>query len=528
MQNNQHPIQIQKNEINLKELFATINQYKWSIIFLTLLITSIVAVKVYFMPKYYQSTVTIEVKAEEDKGAGFSFGGAEALLGLTTGGASADLDKDATLLKTFRTNEQVLDKVNAYMVRYFITDDNHKEIELDNNISIEITNIQINDFKNYGMRIIVKPLNDTQYKLLLSGLFTNTLIGIYHYSEIVKTDDFSLIIHKKSTFKHPYTVQLSGTKRYVYENIINKNLTIEADKTSPFLIISLLDTLPHRGEMYLNNLIEIYTQQSINDLKEDASIVMNSYDEQLKKVDERVQKSSDNLKNYKVANSIIEPTAQATALVTELSKVGIEIAQNNYKEELIKSLITFVQQHKNIDAIAPSLIELQDEPTIALIQIIQEQQLQLSNLYLKYKADHTTIINAQQQIVSLQNKVLSNLNNLQTTLINKTKSLKKMEQNYTQKLKSAPKQEQELISFSRDYQINEKMYTYLMQERSAAQLKRDKALSRFKIIESIYTSDQAVKPKKALIVVVAFITALILSIFLAFFREFMGQDKGDE
>jgi len=60
-----------------------------------------------------------------------------------------------------------------------------------------------------------------------------------------------------------------------------------------------------------------------------------------------------------------------------------------------------------------------------------------------------------------------------------------------------------------------------MQERSASELKRDKALSRFKIIEAIYTADKAVKPKKALIVIVAFITALILSIFLAFFRNFL-------
>jgi uncharacterized protein involved in exopolysaccharide biosynthesis len=525
MQNNPSPQLIQKNEIDLKELFTTIGRYKWSIIFLTLLITTIVAVKVYFMPKYYQSTVTIEVKPDEEQAGGFSLGGAGALLGLATGGGSTNLDKDVTLLKTFRTNEQVLDKVDAYMVRYFITDEKYKEVELDNNISIEITDIQINDFKNYGMRIVIEPLNDTQYKLLLPGRFNNTLIGTYHYSEMVQTDNFSLMVHKKSTFKHPYTVELSATKRYVYENIINKNLTIEADKKAPFLTISLLDTLPNRGEAYLKNLIEVYTQQSINDLKNDASIIINSYDKQLQKIEERVQKSSDKLENYKVTNSIIEPKAQSAILVTELSNVGIQIAQNNYKQELLKNLIAFVQQHQNIDAIAPSLIELQDEPTIALIKIIQEKQLGVVALYLKYKSDHPAISNEQKQIVSLQNKVLSNLKNLQTTLINKTKSLKKMEHNYTNKLKSAPKQEQELISFSRDYQINEKMYTYLMQERSAAQLKKDKALSRFKIIESIYTADQAVKPKKALIVLVSFITALIFGIFLAFFREFMKQSK---
>ncbi|MBU1667506.1 hypothetical protein KKC13_03750 [bacterium] len=521
MQNN--PQLIQKNEIDLRELFATIGRYKWSIIFLTVLITMAVAIKVYFMPKYYQSTVTIEVKPEDDQSQGFSMGGAASLLLGGSAGGSTDLEKDITLLKTFRTNEKVLDKVDDYMVRYFITDKKYKEIELDNNISIEITDVKINNFKNYGMRIIVEPLNDTQYKLLFPGRFSNTLIGTYHYSEIIQTDDFSLMVHKKTTFKQLYTIELSGTKRYVYENIIAKNLNIEADKTSPFLTLSYLDTLPLRGEKYLKNLIEVYTQQSINDIKDDASIVINSYDQQLKKIETRVQESSNKLENYKIANSIIEPQAQSTALVTELSKVGIEIAQNNYKEELIKSLITFVQQHKNIDAIAPSLIELQDEPTISLIKIIQEKQLELATLYLKYKSDHPAINNEQKQIFSLQKKVLSNLKNLQTTLINKTKSLKKMEENYTKKLKSAPKQEQELISFSRDYEINQKMYTYLMQERSAAELKLNKALSRLKIIESIYTANQAIKPKKALIVIVSFITALILSISLAFFRNFIKK-----
>lgn len=529
MQNTHSKQIIKKDEMNLRELFATMGRYKWSIIFLTLLITSIVAVKVYFMPKYYKSTVTIEVKPQEDKSGGFSLGGAGALLGLAgVGGSTADLDKDMRLLQTFRINKKVLDAVDSYMVRYFITDKHHKELEVDHNLSIKVTDVKINNFKDYGMRIIVQPFNTTQYKLLLPGRFSHTLIGTYHYSEMVNTQDFSLMVNKKSNFKEPYTVELSGSKHYVYEHIIHKNLSIEADKTSPFLTLSYLDNLPSRGERYLQTLLKLYTQQSIKDIKDDASILINSYDQQLVNIEKRVQHSSKKLANFKASNTIIEPKAQSTVLVTELSKVDIEIAQNNYKKELLKHLITFVKRHDNIDAIAPSLMELDDQPTIVLIKMIQEQQIELSNLFIKFKADHPSIVNAKRQLSSLQTKVLSNLKNLQTTLNNKTISLKKMEQTYTKELKSAPKHEQQLISFERDYEINQKMYTYLMQERSAAQLKRDKALSRFKVIESIYTSDRAAKPKKALIVIVTFITALILAIFLAFFREFMKQSNDRE
>jgi capsular polysaccharide biosynthesis protein len=48
------------------------------------------------------------------------------------------------------------------------------------------------------------------------------------------------------------------------------------------------------------------------------------------------------------------------------------------------------------------------------------------------------------------------------------------------------------------------------------------------IVGDIETLEKPVKPKKKLIVVVAFITGLILSVFLAFFLEFIGNTKEEK
>ncbi|CAA6810133.1 MAG: Unknown protein [uncultured Sulfurovum sp.] len=515
---------LQKNEIKLRELFSIIWNYKWSIIFFSFLITSAVAIKVYLMPKYYKSTVTIEVKPDDNKVGGFSMGGAASLLlgGGSTG--TTNLEKDITLLKTYRTNEKVLNKVEGYMIRYYVMDQDHKELEIDNKLSIKVTDVNIKNFKQYGMRLIVEPINNTEYKLLKPGRFSNDSLGNYHYSEMVHHDDFSLMIHKEQDFNSTYTIQLSGEKRYVFEKIIQKNLTIQADKKSPFITLSYLDTIPHRGEKYLENLISIYTKQSISDIKKDTSITINSYDKQLQKVADRVNASAKSLEKFKTDNNIVAPKLQVATLVQELSEVEIEIAKSNYKKELLNNLIKFTQNNENIDAIAPSLIELQDEPTISLIKLIQTQQLSLANLLIRYKPNHPNIIRADQTIYNLKEKVLANLKNLKITLANKNISLKNMRNAYQEKLKSSPKQEQELINFSRDYRVNEKMYLYLMQERSSAQLSHDKTLSRFKVIENIYTSKQAVKPKKMLIVIVTFFSAIIFMTFIAFFRKFIKKD----
>ncbi|MEA1916098.1 MAG: GNVR domain-containing protein, partial [Campylobacterota bacterium] len=49
-----------------------------------------------------------------------------------------------------------------------------------------------------------------------------------------------------------------------------------------------------------------------------------------------------------------------------------------------------------------------------------------------------------------------------------------------------------------------------------------------KVIGKIMISDYPIKPKKRLIVVVAFVTGLILSIFLVFFMEFIRGAKEED
>jgi uncharacterized protein involved in exopolysaccharide biosynthesis len=44
-------------------------------------------------------------------------------------------------------------------------------------------------------------------------------------------------------------------------------------------------------------------------------------------------------------------------------------------------------------------------------------------------------------------------------------------------------------------------------------------------VGNIMTNDYPIKPKKTLIVVVAFVTGIILSIFLVFFLEFIRNEK---
>jgi len=188
-------------------------------------------------------------------------------------------------------------------------------------------------------------------------------------------------------------------------------------------------------------------------------------------------------------------------------------------------VISFVKKSKNIDAIAPSLIELNDKPTLSLISKLQALQLEASSLAQEFKPAYPKLKSVRSQIKIIKKKIYSNLLNLQKTLRSRQHSLSKLQQEYADKLTIAPTKEREMKSILIDYTLNQKLYSYLLQKRSSAEIKKAEAMSRFRTIEPIYTNPAPAKPKKALIVIVGLITALILSIFLAFFREFLRGGK---
>jgi len=172
-------------------------------------------------------------------------------------------------------------------------------------------------------------------------------------------------------------------------------------------------------------------------------------------------------------------------------------------------------------------MEFQDKVTIKLIGKLQELELEKTNLSQEFTKQSPELKTIKKQIASIKNSIRANLKNIYSTLQSQNRELSLTLKKYESKIEEAPKTEAQMTNIVRDYKINEKLYAYLLQKRAATILKMQEAKSKFRVIEPIYTDYKPAKPKKKLIVIVAFITALILSIFIAFFREFLKSENVD-
>ena len=529
-----------KDEIDLRELFVTIWRHKTFIILFTLFFTIITVIIVYRMPKYYKTTTVIEVKPKTDNKSGGlslgSLGGAAALLGLGGMGASSSTAKDAAMLSMYRTNHQVLDSVD-YNAQYFVTE-KFRPLELpESNCSIVISGLQIYDYKHFGMEVTFKPINKKLFALSLPSKipFMSENLGTFAYDTPIKTHDFACAIHHKSNGATPTRIILNGNKHFIFNSIISKNLSTEVgsgDKKAkvdlPFVTISYLDTLPTRGERYVQDLVGKYVRLSIGDELDDINISLSSINQQIEEMHAQARSSAKHYQSYKSKNAILSPEAQAKVLIQEKALVDQKLLEFRHKLSLVNQLISGSKKRSNIDTMAPALSELGDKVTAEFIGKLQELQAEESALKQEFTSAYPKLKSVRSQIRNLRAKIRASLISLRKILSDEVTMMKKEKQRYLTRLKQAPKLETGLAPLMRDYKLYETMYTYLLQKRSSLELKRAEALSRFRTIDPIYTNHAPAKPNKALIAIVGLITSLIFSIFIVFFIEFLKGDNGSE
>ncbi len=530
---------LSEDEIDLRELFATIWRYKAFIFWFTFLLTLVTVIVVYKMPKYYKTTTVIEVKPKkDDKSSGFSLGslgGAASLLGMSgLGGSTNTSAKDAAKIAMYRTNKHVIDAVK-YDAQFFITEKFRPKELGENNCSISISGLHIPDYRKFGMKVAFQPISKDKFSLTaLSTIpFLSEDLGTFNYDTPVHTRYFDCAIHQNPSGAVPEVIVLNGDKHFVFDQIISKNLSAETGgqekKTKadlPFVTISYLDTLPKRGEQYVRKLLDTYIRQSIGDELEDIDIQLGAINKQIEEIKTQASSSSKQYEKYKSKNAILSPDDQAKVLIENKAAVELKVNSLKRKLSLINKLIRNSKNDRKLNAMASSFAQMGDNISAGLVNRLQDLKLKEQNLLQEFTTQHPDVIKLRKNMQSLKNRIRSNLATLRKTIQEELALLKKEKQNYINQLKQAPMLETNLAPLSRDYKLYETMYTYLLQKKSSLELKKAEALSRFRTIDPIYTNPAPAKPKKALIAIVGMLTAFILAIFIVFFREFLkGEEK---
>lgn len=515
-----------KQELTSQQLWSIIRSYKWSIAFITLLLTLTSYAYIYFKPSIYVSSSIIKVKANEKKQS------EDVINNTLLTSKSKDVLEEISLLKTFRINNKSLEKVN-FKVLYFL-ENSYKKTEIyGDNVPISIDNIKILNEKVIGKLLTLMPSGNgyTLYynmpfkvkirqKLFDTDEFSLKKMYDQQFGREIENEYFKLTINKNVPLKEPIHFIINGEKRAIFENLIYTNLQVsQLEKDTSLIKISFEDTIPKRANLYVDALTKSFIDYSIESKNTQNNKTLTFITEELKNIKRQLKSSEDRLESHQVSTNIVQPSVQASLYIKNLSQIEIEIAENKLKKKLITNLIHFVKNNYNLDAIAPSVEKLNDQNTLSLITKLQNNQILEEELSQEYTLEYPKLKSLKKQISTIRTKIEYNLNSLRTNIDYKNTSLKNRKKSYENSMQTLPSKERQLVNIKRNYEVKSKMYEYLLKKQAENKIIQLATFSNYQVIDKAYNTNIPIKPKRLLILVLSIFLGLILGIAIALLRH---------
>jgi len=246
--------------------------------------------------------------------------------------------------------------------------------------------------------------------------------------------------------------------------------TAETAKNSNIISLQEVDSNPQFAADALNAVMKEYLNYDRNQRTQSASQMIKFIDRQLDFLAGEVKGSEKSIQDYQNKKKIMDVStassraiSKATELESQSSLLKIELlAIDQLKQDIVKSdnneLPNFNMggaEYNQLNAAITSLNTLITDRKIALKT---------------FTSNSLTVQDINQQILQVKNNILNSLASTHQLIANKIDYLQKQLGPVNQQLSELPSAERDMVSLKRDFDINDKVYSFLSEKKLDAQI----------------------------------------------------------
>jgi len=267
-------------------------------------------------------------------------------------------------------------------------------------------------------------------------------------------------------------------------NIYSNQLAIESvDKNSSIVELSIQTPNILKGEVYLNTLMNTYLTRELDEKNEVYTNTISFIDSQVDGVEESLSTSERELESFRSANRIYELSSEATTVYEKLSELETELRMEEFKRSYYQSLNDYLQQGNYKDLIVPSGIGIDDPILNALIENLLTLQVEKSRALATQTEISPAVIEVNRKLEDANKSIREILKNVDANAARVIQDLNSQIAKIDVSFRSLPQTEQSLIRIQRKFELNENLYTYLMEKRAEAAITKASNSAHNKIIE---------------------------------------------
>ena len=444
-----------------------------------------------------------------------------------------NFDNEVEVLHSRTLLKKVVEELDLYI--NYRTRENLRPVELykDTPVKVWLTPEEAEKLPNGAavLEVVLKPggklsvsteIDEQEFKQDFNKLpaLLTTPYGTFSF-----TPGDSAIVEKEQEI----TVTVAAPR--IMANGYANALSVEpTSKTTTIAQITLQNTSPQRGVDFINKLIEIYNRDANDDKNEVASKTAEFIDERIKIINGELGTTEKELETFKRDAGLTDLKSDAQLALSENSEYEKKRAENSTQLRLVQFLSEYANNPDHAYEVLPVNVGLTDTGLTELINRYNEMLLERKRLLRTSSESNPVVVNLDASIRAMRSNVQTTILSVQKGLMITKADLERQAGKYAGRITSAPGQERQLVSISRQQEIKAGLYLMLLQKREENAITLASTANNARIVDEAQAGLFPVSPKGKPIYLIAFVLGIAIPVGIIYIIELLRykiEDRSD-
>lgn len=397
-------------------------------------------------------------------------------------------------------------------------------------------------------RMYIRPISDSTYLLSIP----EQTVTLYNYIDdkvlqeefVLRTDTLGYYNRTLTSANFSFSVSRSSTKfientnrekdfffRFYHPDNLAMSYLNRLEVTPVSFMASIIE-LRFRGEnidksiSFLNSYINAFLEENLAKKNKIALNTVQFIDSQLSEIADSLVVSESMLRNFRSSNQVTDLGFQGERIYDQLEQIDREKSQLEVRKRYFEYVINHFKTNDDVKGVVPPVSANITDPIMNdLITELLDLNSQRSEL-LNSSSDKNLYLDQVENKIELQKSLIAeNARNNLNTLNLSINELDYRADKLSEEISRLPRTEMNMVSMERKFNLNDAIYTFLLEKRSEAAISLASNFPDYEILEEArFNSAQVIKPKDTTNYMLAFMLGLLIPSAYLLLRE-MLDDK---
>jgi len=426
------------------------------------------------------------------------------------------LNNEIGILKSFSLNHRVMNEMPDFHVVYVsVGKRGIAETRKYKNTPF-IVRYDSLDKQSLNISVGIKIISEEKYLLEINGN-TNFKKEI-RFGEKFNEEGFDFIILPRN---NKISFDPDASNRYYFYFVSPSMLAnsyrgaLSVDPVSKDATLVTLSTTGPEGSQaadYLNKLMELYIKQGLELKNQTAEKTIKFIDDQLGQISDSLSRVEGVMESFRMGNKLIDISQEGINIQNRLNQIESEktglMLQKRYYVYLKEYIESKVEEE---DIVAPSVMGVTDQLLVRLINELSQLQQQKKQLAMNLNEPGEPLKLIDSNIMSVKDAISENiksgLQNIEGSIADVEKRLSRADSS----LNRLPSTERKMINIQRQFDINNTVYTFLLEKKAEAGIARASNVADNRIVDYAGPySTSMIKPRPRQNLMIALFLGLLI------------------